>query len=202
MLISRFSFRSTDRAHLQGSCLEQEIKFSWSGVTSRWQHPPPLSCPVLSGSLRPHARPRQARLPCPSRCLEFAQTHVCCVDDTTQLSYPLLLPSPLVLNLSQHQGLFQWVGSLHQVAKVLQLQLQSFQWIFRVDWFPFSFSSVTQSCPTPWTADSSLTGLFSMLSQRLSRVFSSTTLQKHQFFSAQSSLWSNIHICTWLLEKL
>ena len=46
-----------------------------------------------------------------------------------------------------------------------------------------------------------LTGLISLLSKGLSRVFSSTTIQKHQFFSAQSSLWSYSHICTWLLEK-
>ena len=46
-----------------------------------------------------------------------------------------------------------------------------------------------------------LTGLISLLSKRLSRVFSSTTVQKHQFFGAQPSLWSNSHICTWLLEK-
>ena len=46
-----------------------------------------------------------------------------------------------------------------------------------------------------------LTGLISLLSKRLSRVFSSTTVQKHLFFSAQPSLWSNSHIHTWLLEK-
>ena len=93
---------------------------------------------------------------------EFAQTHVW-VDDVIQPSHPLSLPSPPALNLSQHQGLFPWVGSLHQVAKVLellQLQHQSFQW-----------------------------------------VFSSTTVWKHQFFSAQPSLWSSSHIRTWLLEK-
>ena len=66
---------------------------------------------------------------------EFAQIHVHWVSDAIQPSCPLSPPSPLALNLSQHQGLFQWVGSLHQVAKVLELQLQdqSFQWIFRVD---------------------------------------------------------------------
>ena len=66
---------------------------------------------------------------------EFAQTHVQWVGDAIQPSHPLLPPSPLALNLSQHQGLFQWVSSSHQVAKVLELQLQhqSFQWIFRVD---------------------------------------------------------------------
>ena len=46
-----------------------------------------------------------------------------------------------------------------------------------------------------------LTGLVSLQSQGLSRVFSSTTIQKHQFFGVQPSLWSNSHICTWLLEK-
>ena len=46
-----------------------------------------------------------------------------------------------------------------------------------------------------------LTGLISLQSKGLSRVFSSTTIRKHQFFSTQHSLWSNYHICTWLLEK-
>ena len=63
---------------------------------------------------------------------EFAQTHVHWVSDTIQPSHPLS-PSSLVLNLSQHQGLFQWVSSLQEVAKALELQHQSFQWIFRVD---------------------------------------------------------------------
>ena len=53
--------------------------------------------------------------------------------DATQPSHPLSFPSPTAFNLSQHQGIFKWVSSLHQVAKVLgsQLQHQSFQWIFR-----------------------------------------------------------------------
>ena len=66
--------------------------------------------------------------------LEFAQTHVHWVSDAIQPSH-LLSPysKPPTLNLSHHQGIFQWVSSLHQVAKVLELQHQSFQWIFRVD---------------------------------------------------------------------
>ena len=61
--------------------------------------------------------------------LELVQTHVHQVDDAIQPSHPLLPPSPPAFNLSQHQGLFQWVSSSHQVAKVLELQLQhqSFQ---------------------------------------------------------------------------
>ena len=73
---------------------------------------------------------------------ESAQTHMHSVDDAIQPSYPLLPPSPPALNLSQHQGLFQWVGSSHKVAKVLerQLQHQSFQYYsglisFTIDWF-------------------------------------------------------------------
>ena len=65
--------------------------------------------------------------------LEFLQTHVSRVDDTVQPSHPLSSPFPLAFSLSQHQGLFQWVSSSHQVAKVLELPHQSFWWIFRVD---------------------------------------------------------------------
>ena len=79
-------------------------------------------------------------LPVHHQLPESNQTHVHWVGDTIQPSYPLLFPSPPALNLSQHQGLFQWVSSLHQVAKVLdfQLQHQSFQWTpelisFRMD---------------------------------------------------------------------
>jgi len=58
----------------------------------------------------------------------FTECLLCAI----QQSHPL--SSPPAFTLSQHQGLFQWVGSSHQVAKVLEFQLQSFQWIFRVDW--------------------------------------------------------------------
>ena len=66
---------------------------------------------------------------------ELAQTHFHQVGDAIQPSYPLSSPSPPAFNLSQHQGLFQWVSSLHQVAKILEFQLQhqSLQWILRTD---------------------------------------------------------------------
>ena len=64
---------------------------------------------------------------------ELAQMHIHWVGDAIQPSHPLLSPSPSALNLSQHQGLFQWVGSSHQVAKVWELQHQSFKWIFWID---------------------------------------------------------------------
>ena len=67
---------------------------------------------------------------------ELAQIHVHRVSDAIQSSHPLSSPSS-AFNLSQIQGLFQWVSSSHQVAKILdfQLQHQSLQWIFRTDWF-------------------------------------------------------------------
>ena len=65
---------------------------------------------------------------------EFTQTHINWVRDAIQPSHPLSSPSP-VLNISQHQAIFKWVSSSHQVAKELEFQLQhqSFQWIFRTD---------------------------------------------------------------------
>ena len=113
-------------------------------------------------------------------CLpEFAQTHVHGVGDAIQLSHPLLSPSPPALNLSQHQGLFQWVSSSHQVAQVLEFQLPvaSVLLINVQCWFLLG-----------WT------GWISLPAKGLSRVFSNTTIQKRQFFGTQLSLWSISHM--------
>ena len=109
-------------------------------------------------------------LPVHNQFLEFTQTHVHWVSDAIQPSHPLSSPCPPTFQLSQHQGLFKWVISLHQVAKGLefQLQQQSFQWIPRTDLL--------------WT------GWISLQSKGLSRVFSNTTVQKNQFFDPQLSL--------------
>ena len=89
---------------------------------------------------------------------ELIQTHVHWVGDAIQSSHPMLSPSPPALNLSKHQGLFKWVSSSHQVAKILdfQLQHQSFQWIFRTDFLhdglvgcPCSPRDSQESSPTP-----------------------------------------------------
>ena len=66
---------------------------------------------------------------------ELTQTHVHRVSDVIQPSHPLSSPSPPAFNLSQHQGLFKWVSSSHQVAKVLEFQLQhqSYRWTTRTD---------------------------------------------------------------------
>ena len=117
-------------------------------------------------------------LPVPHHLLKFAQIHVHCIGDAIQSSHPLM-PSSSVLNFSQHQGLFQWVGCSHQMTKILELQLQhqSFQWVFMVD-FP-QYWIVWSSC-------------YSRDSQEPSPV----QFERHQFFGLLSSLWSNSHICT------
>ena len=74
-------------------------------------------------------------LPVHHQLPELVQTHVHWVGDAIQSFHPLSSPSPSAPNFSQHQSLFQWVSSSHQVAKVLEFQLQhqSFQWIFMTD---------------------------------------------------------------------
>ena len=74
-------------------------------------------------------------LPVRHQLLESTQTHVHWVSDAIQPSHSLSSPSPPALNLSQHEGLFLWVSSSHQVARVLEFQLQhqSYQWIPRTD---------------------------------------------------------------------
>ena len=125
-----------------------------------------FSCSVVSNSLWPHGRtpgfPVHHQLP------ELVQTHVHWVSDAIQPSHSLSSPSAPAFNLSQHQGLFQWVSYSHQVATsigasapVLPMNIQ--------DWLPLG-----------WT------GWISWQSKGLSRVFS--TVQEHQFFSAQLSL--------------
>ena len=114
-----------------------------------------------------HTRPHQ--LP------EFAQVHVHCSGEAVQQPHPLTPSCPPALNLSQHQGLFQWVVCSQKMTKIQALQLQSFQWIFRV-WSPLRS-----------------TGLISLLSKGFSGVFSSTTVEKHQFFGVLPSLRSTSH---------
>ena len=97
-------------------------------------------------------------LPVHHQLTEFAKTHIHWVSDAIQPSHPLSSPSPPALNLSQHQGLFKWVSSSHQVAKLLEfhVQHQSFWWIFRIHVFynwlagsPCSPKDSQESSPTP-----------------------------------------------------
>ena len=91
------------------------------------------SCPTLFDPMNCST----SGLPVHHQLPESTQTHVHWVSDAIQPSHPLSSPSPPALNLSQHQGVFKWVSSLLQVAKVLEFQLQhqSFQWIFSTDFF-------------------------------------------------------------------
>ena len=89
------------------------------------------SCPTVCDPMN-HSTPG---LPVHHQLPEFTQTHAHRVSDAIQPSHPLLSPFPPALNLSQHHSLFKWVSSSHQVAKVLEFQLQhqSFQWTPRTD---------------------------------------------------------------------
>ena len=122
-------------------------------------------------------------LPVHQQLLKFTQTHVHRVGDAIQPSHPLSFPSPAsvfpsirVFQMSQFFASGGQSIGVSASTSVLPMNIQ--------DWFPLE-----------WT------GWISLLSKGLSRVFSNTTLQKHQLFGAQLSLWSNSHIDTWLLEK-
>ena len=123
-------------------------------------------------------------LPVHHQFLEFTQTHVHQANDAIQPSHPLSSPFPPAPNLSQHQSfpksqLFAWGGQsigISATASVLPVNTQ--------DWSPLG-----------WT------GWISLQSKWLGRVFSSTTVQKHQFIGAQLSSQSKSHIHTWPLEK-
>ena len=122
-------------------------------------------------------------LPVHHQLPELTQTHVHRVSDAIQPSHPLSFPSPPAFNLSQHQGLFQWVSSSHQVAKVLELQLQhqSLQRVFRVDflwdwlvWSPCFPRDSQESSPT--------TQLKSMNSLVLRFLYSPTITSVHDYW--------------------
>ena len=104
---------------------------------------------------------------------EFAQTHVHWVDDAIQPSHSLSSPSPPDLSLSQHHGLFQWVGSLLSDSQSIGASASASVLPMNIEgWFPLG-----------------LTGMISLQSKGLSRVFSNTIVQKYQFFGAWLSLW-------------
>ena len=116
-------------------------------------------------------------LPVHHQLSELAQTLFHWVGDAIQPSHPLSPPSPPAFNLSS-------------------IRVFSNESVLHITWpkyWSFSYSIRTSS---------EYSGLISLQSKGHSRVFSSTTAQKHQFFSAQPSLWSNSHIHTWLIEKI
>ena len=117
--------------------------------------------------------------------LEFAQTHVHQGSDAIEPSHPLSSRSPPAFDLSQHQGIFPMNQFFASGGQSIETSASSSVFPMNIqDWFLLGLAS-----------------LISVQSKGLSRVFSNTTVQKHQFFSTQPSLWSNSHIHIWLLEK-
>ena len=137
---------------------------------------------VMSDSLRPHGL-QHARLPCPSPSPRTYSNSCplsqrCCPTISSSVtSFSFCPQSCLASGSFPMSWLFSLGGqSIGPPTTVLPMNIQ--------DWFILGLNS-----------------LISLQSKRLSRVFSSTTVQKHQFFGTQLSLWSNIYIHTWLLEK-
>ena len=130
-----------------------------------------FSCSVMTDSLWPHGL-QHTRLPCPSPTPR-AYSNSCPSSQWCHPTiYPLSSPSPPAFSLSQHQGLFQWISSSHQVTQSIRVSASASVLPMNIqDWFPLG-----------------LTGLLSLQSKGLSRVFSNTIVQKHQFFGAQVSL--------------
>ena len=143
-------------------------------------------------------------LPVHHQLPEFTQTHDRWVGDAIQPSHPLLSPSSPLFSLSQHQGLFKWASSSHQVAKVLELELQnqSFQWIFRTDFIynwlvgsPCSPRDPQESFPAP-QFESINSSVLSLLYIQLSHPYMTTrktiALTRWTFVSKVMSLLLNL----------
>ena len=148
----------------------QHYKKLWQDGSTLLNDSVLFSCSVMSYSCDPMNRSTPG-LPVHHQLPESTQTHVHCVGDAIQPSHPLSSPSPPALNLSQHQGLFKWVSSLHQGASIEASASTSVLPMNIQDWSHLG-----------WT------GWISLQSKGLSRVFSNTTVQKHQFFGTQTSL--------------
>ena len=178
----------TEKPHCQGQWYRKSRRIrasflppsqSWWGIRSVQFISVAQSCPTLCDPMNRST----SGLPVHHQVPELTQTHVYWVDDAIQPSHPLSSPSPPAPNPSQHQGLVQWVNSSHEVANILEFQLQhqSFQWTPRTDLLqdgligsPCSPRDSQESSPTP---------------------------QFKSIFGAQLSSQSNSHIHTWLLEK-
>ena len=166
-------------------------KLAWNSTFKKlrsWHRVPSVSVQfshsVVSNSLRPHEL-QHARLPCPSPTPGVHSDshpsgwwcHPAISSSVVPFSScPQSLPASESFPMSRPFASDGQIIGASASASVLPMYIQ--------DWFPLG-----------------LTGLISLLSKGLSRVFSNTTVQKHQFFNSQSSLWSNFHIHTWLLEK-
>ena len=164
-------------------CFIDDVMSIWASKLERYFQSVQFSCSVASDSLRPHES--HARHPCPSQtpgvysnsCLSSRWCHPAISSSVVPFSsFPQSLPASVSFPISQ---LFAWGGPSIGVSastSVLPMNTQ--------DWSPLG-----------WT------GWISLQSKGLSRVFSNTTVQKHQFFGTQLSSQSNSHIHIWPLEK-
>ena len=175
--------RSTEKfMDLWGGCCSEETICLDRGVLEKSVSQFSLS--VMSNSLRPH-RLQHTRLPCPSptpeACSNSCPSGRWCHSTISSSVVPFSssrqsFPASGSFPISQFFASRGQSTGASASASVLPMNIQ--------DWFPLG-----------------LTGLISLLSKGLSRVFSSTIIQKHPFFSTQPFLWFNSHICTWILEK-
>ena len=117
--------------------------------------------------------------------LELAQTHVHWVGDPIQPSHPLLSPSLPIFNLSQHQGLFQWVSSSHQLARVLELQASAFPMNIQ-DWLPLDWMVVSPCSPRDSQESSPTPKLKSISSSVLSFFYTPVLTFIHDYWKNQS----------------
>ena len=138
------------------------------------------SCPTLRDPMN-RSTPG---LPLHHQLLDFTQTHVHRVSDAIQPSHPLSSPSPPAPNPSQHQSLFHESTLLMRWPKY---------WSFSFSIGPFNEYSELISFRLDWFDLLAVQGILKGLLQH--------QVQKHQFFGALPSLWSNSHVHTWLLEK-
>ena len=138
-------------------------------------------------------------LPVPHHLQEPAEIYVHWVNDAIQPSHPPLSPSPSAFNLSQHQGLFQWVSSSHQVARVLEFQLQhqSFQWTpglisFSMDWLDLlALQGTLKSLLQHHSSKASILQHSSFFMVQLSHPYM-TTEKKHTFDYTDLSQQNNV----------
>ena len=154
-----YNVKKNNESFLDQIRLFSEIRWPFSSIAqSCWTLFYPRDCST-------------AGLPVHHQLPESTHTHVHWVSDAIQRAHPLPPSSPPAFNLPQNQGLFKWVSSSHQVAKYWHFSFSISPPVNIQDWFPLG-----------------LTGWISLQSKGLSRIFSCTTVQKHQFFDAKLSL--------------
>ena len=178
-----FSYSPTGLVTINSPSVQLLKLFLWETATW-WQHCFMCHCCSVAQSCPALCNPTDYSMPgllVPHHLPEFAQVHVHCISGAIHPSYPLTPSSPSALSFCNEQWLIVCISDDQNTgasasASVLPVNIQC--------WFPLR-----------------LTGLISLLSKRLSGVFSSNTIWRHQFFGVLPSLWFNSHNCTWPLGR-